>query len=96
MQLSDSGDKQTRVSLRWWLPWQTAVQVMLNLLVTTYLLGLLQLYGALGMQESAHNSGFKDYCVRRKEMCCLLAYSESSLAQDLCMEEWVYLKHILA
>lgn len=64
-------------------PWQTAVQVMLNLLGTTYLLGVLQLYWALGTQETAHNSGFKDYCVRRKEMCCLLAYSESSLAKDL-------------
>ena len=69
---------------------------MLNLLVTTDLLGLLQLYWAWGTQETAHNPGFKDYCVRRKEMCHLLAYSESSLAEDLCMEEWVYLKHILS
>lgn len=69
---------------------------MLNLLVMTYLLGLLRLYWALGTQKTAHNSGFKDYCVCRKEMCCLLAYSESSLAEDLCMEEWVYLKHILS
>lgn len=40
----------------------------------------------LGMQETAHSSGFKDYCVHRKEMCFLLACSESSLAEDLYME----------
>lgn len=57
----------------WWPPWQTAAWVVLNLLAMTYLLGLLQLYRALGTQETAHNSGFKDYRVCRKEMCCLLA-----------------------
>ena len=48
---------------------------MLSLLITTELLGLLQLYWALGTQETARNSCFKNYCVLRKEMDCLLAYS---------------------